>query len=97
MGYAPEGGFHLAGTAVSATDYPELVSAVRAALFCNDVRLRNHDGVWQVEGDPTEGALLALAVKGRHRPDIGDCHSSAYRCHSFRVRASIHGDAAPRP
>ena len=63
VGYAPEGGFHLAGTAVSATDYPELMSAVRAALFCNDVRLRNDDGVWQVEGDPTEGALLALAAK----------------------------------
>ncbi|MCC2642914.1 MAG: P-type ATPase, translocating [Nitrospira sp.] len=63
VGYGPEGGFHLAGTVVSATDYPDLVSAARAVLFCNDARLRYHDGMWHVEGDPTEGALLALAGK----------------------------------
>lgn len=63
VGYAPDGGFHLAGAAVSVDDYPELIGALRAALLCNDARLRNHDGGWQVEGDPTEGALLTLAVK----------------------------------
>ncbi|MCS6303081.1 MAG: cation-transporting P-type ATPase [Nitrospira sp.] len=63
VGYAPEGGFHLAGVAVSVDGYPELISASRAALLCNDARLRNHDGDWQVEGDPTEGALLTLAIK----------------------------------
>ncbi|MDC8446858.1 MAG: HAD-IC family P-type ATPase [Nitrospira sp.] len=62
-GYAPDGGFHLAGVAVSVDGYPELISASRAALLCNDARLRNHDGDWQVEGDPTEGALLTLAAK----------------------------------
>lgn len=63
VGYAPVGGFHLGGAAVSASDYPELITTARAVLFCNDARLRNHDGTWQVEGDPTEGALLALALK----------------------------------
>ncbi len=63
VGYAPEGGFHLAGTTVSAGDYPELITAVRAGLFCNDARLRRHDGTWLVEGDPTEGALLTMAAK----------------------------------
>ncbi|HET6674240.1 MAG TPA: cation-transporting P-type ATPase [Nitrospiraceae bacterium] len=63
VGYAPDGGFHLAGVTVSVNDYPELINAARATLFCNDARLRNHDGNWHVEGDPTEGALLTLAGK----------------------------------
>ncbi len=63
VGYAPDGEFHLAGVTVSVNDYPELINAARAALFCNDARLRIHDGTWHVEGDPTEGALLALAAK----------------------------------
>ncbi len=62
-GYAPDGGFHLAGVAVSVDGYPELISASRAALLCNDARLRNHDGDWQVEGDPMEGATISSAVR----------------------------------
>ncbi|MGD9727668.1 MAG: cation-transporting P-type ATPase [Nitrospiraceae bacterium] len=68
VGYAPEGGFHLAGVTVSMPDYPELINAARAALFCNDARLRIHDGNWHVEGDPTEGALLTLAIKAGIEP-----------------------------
>jgi magnesium-transporting ATPase (P-type) len=63
VGYAPDGALHLAGAAVEAQDYPEVVNVARAALLCNDARLRSRDGSWQVEGDPTEGALLALAAK----------------------------------
>ncbi|MBK8538359.1 MAG: hypothetical protein IPL59_26730 [Candidatus Competibacteraceae bacterium] len=35
----------------------------RAGQLCNDAVLREQDGEWQMEGDPTEGALLTLAVK----------------------------------
>jgi calcium-translocating P-type ATPase len=35
----------------------------RAALLCNDASLRHQQDVWQVEGDPMEGALVAFAVK----------------------------------
>mgnify|MGYP000110657117 CR=1 FL=1 len=41
----------------------ELADIARAALLCNDAILRETDGEWQLEGDPTEGALLALAMK----------------------------------
>ena len=34
-----------------------------SAVLCSDARLRREDGVWTVEGDPMEGALLALAGK----------------------------------
>lgn len=39
----------------------ELLAA--AALLCNDARLHQKDGEWQVEGDPMEAALLAFAAK----------------------------------
>jgi cation-transporting P-type ATPase F len=43
---------------------PSLLSEVLAAgLLCNDSRLIEKDGRWQVEGDPTEGALIAAAWK----------------------------------
>lgn len=62
-GYAPSGGFSLAGQAVQVDAYAVLRELAQAALLCNDARLYEHDGHWFIEGDPTEGALLPLAIK----------------------------------
>ncbi|HRO59324.1 MAG TPA: cation-transporting P-type ATPase [Burkholderiaceae bacterium] len=62
-GYAPEGGFTTGGQAVAVDEEHELREIARAALLCNDSQLRQVEGIWQLEGDPTEGALLALALK----------------------------------
>ncbi|MBI5660187.1 MAG: cation-transporting P-type ATPase [Nitrosomonadales bacterium] len=65
-GYSPHGGFSVARREVFVEDYPELIELGRAALLCNDAELHSHpssDAGWQIEGDPTEGALLALAAK----------------------------------
>jgi len=43
---------------------PALRECLRAGLLCNDSRLVEKDGSWQVQGDPTEGALLTSARKG---------------------------------
>ena len=66
-GYAPEGAISPSG---------DLTQLARAAALCNDAALRQRDGVWTVEGDPMEGALLAFAGKvigstklGAHRQD----------------------------
>ena len=40
-----------------------LAELARAAAFCNERRCTDREGVWAVEGDPMEGALLALAGK----------------------------------
>ena len=53
-GYAPEGAITPAG---------DLSRLARAAALCNDAALHDRDGQWTVEGDPMEGALLALAGK----------------------------------
>jgi magnesium-transporting ATPase (P-type)/nucleotide-binding universal stress UspA family protein len=69
VGYAPDGGIHLGGAAVPADEYPELAEIARAAVLCNDAQLRKRDDeAWQVEGDPTEGALLAFALKAGADP-----------------------------
>ncbi|MBX3300823.1 MAG: cation-transporting P-type ATPase [Nitrospira sp.] len=70
VGYAPEGGLHLSGAAVSVGDHPEVAGIARAALLCNDALLRKRNGTWQLEGDPTEGALLTLAVKAGLDPAL---------------------------
>lgn len=53
-GYAPDGTISPVG---------DLGSLARAAALCNDAHLHQQDGVWAVEGDPMEGALLAFAGK----------------------------------
>jgi len=55
-GYAPRGGVQ--GGAPST-----LAALARAAALCNDASLVEVEGDWQVEGDPMEGALIALAGK----------------------------------
>jgi magnesium-transporting ATPase (P-type) len=70
VGYAPHGGFAAAGVEVDPGEHADLVELARAGLLCNDARLRHRDGQWQLEGDPTEGALLALALKARLDPDF---------------------------
>lgn len=62
-GYAPRGAFHSDGREVTVADHLELAELGRAGLLCNDATLRHDREEWEVEGDPTEGALLALAGK----------------------------------
>ncbi|MDP2104721.1 MAG: HAD-IC family P-type ATPase, partial [Desulfobulbaceae bacterium] len=48
---------------------PALLECLRAGLLCNDSQLIEQNGAWQVQGDPTEGALLTSARKGGLGPD----------------------------
>jgi len=63
-GYNPHGGFLRNGNDVVVRGDVHLSAALRPLALCNDAALREKDGAWSVEGDPTEGALLAAAVKG---------------------------------
>lgn len=59
-GYAPTGAI----TATSGSAGEALARMALAGVLCNDARLREDSaGGWHVEGDPTEGALLALGAK----------------------------------
>ena len=59
-GYAPDGGIeHLEGDEPVAID-----AALMAMALCNDATIRPEGDTWQLVGDPTEGAFVALAAKG---------------------------------
>ena len=70
VGYAPRGDFTVAGREVAPDDNPELTEAARVALLCNDAVVREQEGEWRVEGDPTEGALAVLARKAGLDPRL---------------------------
>ena len=62
-GYAPKGLLKLEDAHVAPSEHAVLEELARAAALCNDAFLREHSGVWTVEGDPMEGALLAFTGK----------------------------------
>ncbi|WP_281352662.1 HAD-IC family P-type ATPase [Skermanella pratensis] len=67
IGYEPSGGFRPDGQAADhradpAAD-PVLAEIARAVLLCNDASVSERDGEWHLEGDPTDGALMTLALK----------------------------------
>nr|WP_255210229.1 HAD-IC family P-type ATPase [Sphingobium cloacae] len=62
-GYAPEGGLTSEGAEDDADAIAAASAIIRAGLLCNDATLRRDADRWQVDGDPMEGALVALATK----------------------------------
>ena len=62
-GYAPQGGFSLDGQPADLTTHPHALDLLRAGLLCNDAQLHESEGQWHIAGDPTEGALIPLALK----------------------------------
>ena len=65
VGYAPWGDFLLGNKPVRPENQPDLLTMLKAGVYCNRARLICEDGgkLWQVLGDPTEGALLVAARK----------------------------------
>lgn len=93
-GYAPQG-----EVVAEAGGEAALAAGVRVAtigLLCNDARLQGEGGAWRIDGDPMEGALLALAGKAgldaaalatRH-PRLDEVPFDA----GHRFMATLHGD-----
>jgi calcium-translocating P-type ATPase len=66
-GYASEGEVKQNGQPAGEDVALQLLG--RVSVLCNDAELRREQGVWKVEGDPTEGALYPFAGKvGLQRP-----------------------------
>ncbi|KAF0097066.1 MAG: P-type HAD superfamily ATPase [Rhodospirillaceae bacterium] len=95
-GYDPHGGFSENGRDISTNDTPDLTEALRAAALCNDAVLADKEGVWSIEGDPTEGALLTAALKAgldlreetKERPRTDEIPFEA----QHRFMATLHHD-----
>lgn len=64
-GYSPTGAIMCGRQPADLGAWESLGVALRIGVLCSSTRLeRLDDGVWQIVGDPTEGALLTLAAKG---------------------------------
>jgi len=59
-GYSPDGRI----VPEKGDDPIVLVSALLPMALCNDAVVHNNNGDWELVGDPTEGALTVLAMKG---------------------------------
>ncbi|MEK6261219.1 MAG: cation-translocating P-type ATPase [Planctomycetota bacterium] len=76
VGYAPQGEFFEIDSGqerpaesappVKAIDEEDLSMVLRIGAYCNHAQVQpdEADGSWKVIGDPTEGALIVLALKG---------------------------------
>jgi len=62
-GYDPHGSFSHEGHDMMVEQLPLVREIAQAALLCNDASLSEDNGRWQLQGDPTEGALVTLALK----------------------------------
>lgn len=63
VGYEPSGQFYLDGKALYLNNDPHLKKLLHICCLCNDAGLNSVNGVWQIKGDPTEGALIVFAAK----------------------------------
>jgi Ca2+-transporting ATPase len=78
-----------------------LLECLRAGALCNDSQLVKKETGWEVQGDPTEGALLVVAGKAGFGPDI--LREELPRIDSIpfesehQYMATLHDQGADRP
>ena len=62
-GYCPNGDITLDGELVQLAEHAHLQAVIEVVAVANDSHLRQEEEQWLVTGEPTEGALRALAEK----------------------------------
>ena len=74
-GYEPEGVILYEQTTVSLDELKNLKQVLRIGFLCNESNVYKEDGLYKVDGDPTEGALIVSASKaGLRIEDEKDNH-----------------------
>ncbi|MBI5221560.1 MAG: HAD-IC family P-type ATPase, partial [Candidatus Magasanikbacteria bacterium] len=69
-GYEPKGEFLLQNKTYLPTD--DLRLLLTAGTLCSDARLIKIDNVWELKGDPTEGAIIVAAQKAGLQKELLD-------------------------
>lgn len=62
-GYRPVGEIKSSGRLLTYQNNDGLRRLAQIAFLCNGAQLTEHNSNWSVTGDPTEGALITLAIK----------------------------------
>ncbi len=102
VGYAPEGRIEDLHGDFDLASNLALQELFKAGILCNDASLKKTDRGWKVEGDPTEGALIASGMKAgydRQQLEQGIPRLDTIPFESERqYMASLHeqGDGKPR-
>lgn len=95
LGYRPDGTIEFEGSPIDLKLYKSLSLCLQAGLLCNDSGLKEKNGTWMIEGEPTEGALLVSGIKSGLR--IEDLEYSMPRLSSipfeseYQYMATLHG------
>ena len=63
------------------TNYDGINKLINYGVLCNDTRVSNNDGVYELIGDPTEKALIDLAINTNNNPV--DINNNFRRIHEF--------------
>ena len=63
-GYKDDGDIRIDAKVITAASSVALRECLEAGLLCNDSQIREDNGAFQVQGDPTEAALIVAARKG---------------------------------
>lgn len=77
---------------VKSQGQPELEAFMLGCVLCNDAVLQKESGEWTIMGDPTEGALLALAGKAgfyKHKLESDFPRVAEFPFSSERKRMSV--------
>ncbi|MBD1379987.1 cation-translocating P-type ATPase [Metabacillus arenae] len=69
-GYVPQGDFSYKDRTVQPKQQKSLQQILTFGMLCNTARIFERDGQFQLDGDPTEGALLVSAMKAGFTRDI---------------------------
>lgn len=99
-GYAPEGELRTGGAECGGEHDPAVRRVLETVALCNDSQLVPPDATdhrWRALGDPTEAALLTLALKGgvdpaelrRAQGRVGEIPFDS----ATKLMATLHGDA----
>jgi cation-transporting P-type ATPase F len=64
IGYAPEGKIRYKDEEVDLTGSLVLEECLKCGLLCNDSKIKKEENGWNLEGDPTEAAILVASLKG---------------------------------
>lgn len=100
-GNAPSGELLIEGEPARLEALPGVLECLQAGLLCNDAQLVADDGRWRTEGDPTEGALIAAALKAgldrerleRSTPRVDTLPFESERQYMATLHAAEEGDA----
>ena len=64
VGYNPEGEFKIDNKEVDPNEIADLKTLLSIGVLANDANINGTNGIFNIIGDPTEGALVTLAHKG---------------------------------